>query len=163
MRKLSIIGTIFVLLLGASMTVAASPAPSPSAPNGTTTAPSTASTTSTATTWSADLKPQTGVTGSVHFREASDGTGTVTLRLLGLARTAPWVVEIDGGSSTNPGIGPAIAVKSGSSVRRTGIDTLTIDLTKTEMRNFLRDLSKDGVIVAVSDGTHESVATLPAS
>jgi hypothetical protein len=164
MRKPAVLAAIAVLLFGAGVAVAQSPSPSPSSSSSSgATTPSTTSTTSSTTSWSADLKPQTGVTGSVHFRENSDGTGTVTLRLLGLARSAPWVVEIDGGSLTNPGIGDRIAVKSGSSVRETGIDELTIDLTKTEMRDFLHDLSSDGVVVAVSDGTHESVATLPPS
>jgi len=174
MRKLPVLAAVAVLLLGAGVAVAQSPSPTPtpadssgtttpSTTTPSTTTPGSSSTSTSTTSWSADLKPQTGVTGSVHFHENSDGTGTVTLRLLGLARSAPWVVEVDGGSLTNPGIGDRIAVKSGGSVRETGIDELTIDLTKTEMRDFLHDLSRDGVIVSVSDGTHESVATLSPS
>jgi hypothetical protein len=171
MRRFSILGVLGVLVLGAGLAMAAGPSSSP-APSGspapTTTGSSSTSTgtnaaTAAQTSWSTDLRPLTGLSGSVHFRQNANGTGTVTLRLIGMVRAAPWVVEIDGGSATNPAIGDRVALRSGAGVARTGIDTLTIDLTKAEMQAFLHDLARDGVVVSVSDGVHESVASLPAS
>jgi len=171
MRKLSILGISVLLIIGAGLTVAASPSPSPAASpaaspssGGATTTPATTPATGTAgssSSWSAAVAPQVGLTGSIHVRELGDGTGRVDVRLVGLDRTAPWVIELTGGTPSNPNLGDMIAVRTGSSVARTGIDTIVLSLSKAEMTAFRNDRAKFGVVVSISDGTHESVASIP--
>lgn len=172
MRKLSILGTIAVLTLGAGMTLAASPAPatpSPSTSTGTgssTTTPAPPSQASTQsapqTSWSATVRPLHAVTGSVGFRQEANGTGVVTLKLAGMSQEAAWFVDIDGGTAARPNESDEIAERSGADVIRTGRDTLSIRLTKAEMDAFLKDRSRVGIVVSISDGSRQSVATLPA-
>jgi len=169
MRKLSILGISVLLIIGAGLTVAASPSPSPAASpaaspssGGATTTPATTpATAGSPSSWSATVAPQVGLTGSIHVRELGDGTGRVDVRLVGLDRTAPWVIELTGGTPSNPNLGDMIAVRSGSSVARTGIDTIVLSLSKAEMTAFRNDRAKFGVVVSISDGTHESVASIP--
>ncbi len=167
MRKLSMLGAIAALLLGAAATMAASPPPgtqpstTPSKP-----APSTLSASqpaSTQSSWTAQVQPLRAVTGSVTVAKNADGTGLVTLKLDGMGRNAAWIVDVDGGTIARPNERDEIASKRGDDVARTGADTLTVKLTAAEMRAFLRDQAKVGVVVFVHDGSRISAAAIPAA
>jgi hypothetical protein len=160
MRKLSILAPVAVLTLGAGMTLAASPASSTPGSSSAAGAASTAST--TATSWSAKVRPLDAVTGGLTVSRATDGTGVLTLKLDGMRQDAAWSVDVEGGTAARPIETDEIAERSGADVVRTGTDTLTIHLTRAEMDAFVKDQAKSGIVVSISDGSRQAVATLPA-
>ncbi len=175
MRKLSMLGALAVLMVAASLTVAASPSPSASptatptptpstSGSGTTTAPSTTSTTSTTTSpkWSADVHPIHKVWGMADVVQFADGRGDLHLHLRGLDAKDQWTVTLQGGTIEKPNADQPIAFLSGADVVRNGADLLTVKLDQAQMDAFRKDRASDGVVVFVSDGTRQSAAEFPA-
>jgi len=175
MRKLSILGALVVLMVAASLTVAASPSPSsspaptpapspsPTSGSGATTAPSTTSTapSTTAPKWSADIHPIHKVWGVADVDQFTDGRGDLHLHLRGLDEKDQWTVSLQGGTIENPNADEQIAFLSGADVVRNGSDLLTVKLDPAQMDAFRKDRASDGVVVFVSDGTRQSAAEFP--
>jgi len=181
MSRLAFIGAALALLVAATVTVAASPSPSPAAspaasPSATakpaatpapTPAASPSSSTTTTTqakqgqTWSANVNP-VDVTGSATVAQQADGTGVMTLKLTGLVDEAHWTVDIQAGTIEMPSARVRIALKQGDEVTKTAPDTITVKLTKDEMKAFTKAQKSTGVVVFISDGTRLSAATFSA-
>jgi hypothetical protein len=177
MNRLAFIGAALALLVAATVTVAASPSPSPAAspaatPHATATpAPTPAASPSSGTsttvpaeqgqTWSADVNP-VDVTGSATVVQQADGTGVMSLKLTGLVNEAHWTVDIQAGTIEMPSARVRIALKQGDEVTKTAPDTITVKLTKDEMKAFAKAQKSTGVVVFISDGTRLSAATFSA-
>jgi len=182
MKQLAFVGAAFALLAVATVTVAASPAASPGAspkaspaatahplasPRPTATpapaaspAPGTATTVPTEQnpTWSANVAP-VDITGGATVVQNSDGTGTLTLKLTGMVDEATWKVDVQAGTIEMPSERVRIALKQGDEVTNIAPDSITVQLTKDEMRAFVKAQKSTGVVVFVSDGTRLSAAT----
>jgi hypothetical protein len=83
----------------------------------------------------------------------------MTIQVTGLLDAQRWAVDIDGGSVARPNEREEVAWKSGGDVTRVDTDTITIHLTAAEVARFMKDLSGDGVVVLVSDGTRIGYAS----
>jgi len=173
MNRFAALGAALVLILGATMVVAAaSPAPStsPTSKPSATTAPSATSKPTASPSASPSATPATAgqvfnatvnplqISGSATVRQLSGGGATVTLTVSGLLDDQPWFVDIDGGTVARPNEGMEIAWKAGSDVMRVDSDTIRVHLTKAEMARFLKAQSTIGVVATVSDGTRVGYA-----
>jgi hypothetical protein len=176
MSRFAFIGAALALLAAATVTIAASPSPAPAAspaasPRATAhptpspspaAAPSSGSTTTApvkgAQTWSATVNP-VDVTGNATVAQQADGTGVMTLQLTGLVNEAHWTVDIQAGTIEMPSARVRIALKQGDEVTKTAPDTVTVKLTKDEMKAFAKAQTSIGVVVFISDGSRLSAAT----
>jgi hypothetical protein len=182
MKRLAFVGAAFALLVAATVTVAASPAASPTATpksSPAATAKPTASPSPSATpapaaspapgttttvpaeqnpTWSASVAP-VDITGGATVVKNSNGTGTLTLKLTGMVDEATWKVDVQAGTIEMPSQRVRIALKQGDDVTKVAPDTIKVDLTKSEMKAFVKAQKSTGVVVFVSDGTRLSAAT----
>lgn len=177
MNRLAFVGAALALLIAATVTVAASPSPSPSASPSATGHPTasptpaasptpTASPKPTATpapakqgqTWTADVKP-VNVTGNATVVQQADGTGVMTLKLTGLVDEQSWKVDVQAGTIEMPSERVQIALKQGDDVTKVAPDTITVRLSKDEMKAFTKAQASTGVVVFVTDGTRLSAAT----
>jgi hypothetical protein len=180
MRTLPIIGAAAISLVVAGATIAASPSPTPlpsakpttPAPSATPSSPPTTSGTSSnaqgasgAATWTAAIKPIDTTSGMATFVKHANGTGTLTLTLHGLRPDQPWSVDVDGGTAAQPieRAADEIAFRSGMGVAKVSSDTVRIQLTRAEMRDFVAAQAAKGVDVIVSDGANRAEAVLPAA
>jgi hypothetical protein len=176
-NRLAFVGAALALLIAATVTVAASPSPSPSASPGATAHPTAsptpaASPTPTATpkpsatpapvkqgqTWTADVTP-VNVTGNATVVQRADGTGVMTLKLTGLVDEQSWKVDVQAGTIEMPSERVQIALKQGDDVTKIAPDTITVRLSKDEMKAFAKAQGSTGVVVFVTDGTRLSAAT----
>lgn len=174
MSRLALIGAALALLVAATVTVAASPSPAPAASPAATpyptatpaptpaTSPSSGTTTTApakqAQTWAANVNP-VDVTGNATVVQQADGTGVMSLKLTGLVNEAHWTVDIQAGTIEMPAARVRIALKQGDEVTKTAPDTITVKLTKAEMKAFAKAQKSTGVVVFISDGTRLSAAT----
>jgi len=183
MNRLAFAGAALALLIAATVTVAASPSPSPSASPGASAHPTASPTpaasptptaspkpaatpTPTATpapakqgqTWTADVKP-VNVTGNASVVQQADGSGVMTLKLTGLVDEQSWKVDVQAGTIEMPSERVQIALKQGDEVTKVAPDTITVRLTKDEMKAFTKAQGSTGVVVFVTDGTRLSAAT----
>jgi hypothetical protein len=177
MNRLAFLGAALALLVAATVTVAASPSPSPSASPSATAHPAasptptasprpTASPTPSPTsapakqgqTWTADVTP-VNVTGTATVVQQADGTGVMTLKLTGLVDEQDWTVDIQAGTIEMPSEHVQIALKQGDDVTKVAPDTITVRLSKDELKAFAKAQQSSGVVVFVSDGTRLSAAT----
>jgi len=188
MRKLAGIVAVAAVVFGATAVMAASPAPSYSAPTASpkpaatakpsaaptakpsaspapsaspSASPTTAPSAAAANTMTTDVRP-IEITGSVTVHRLASGQGTVTFKLNDLlAETANWRIRIDRGFFEAPFSRTLIAARSGDDVQHFFNDTIRIHLSKDEMSDFLAARKSVGVVVFISDGTRLSVAKFP--
>ncbi len=173
MRKPALLGGIAATLLGASVVMAASPAPSarpstspaaspapaaspPPAPSGSSTsAPKVAV---TAGRYTAALRPLT-LGGTATITKTSTGA-TLRLRLTGVIPGQAWNVEVHRAPIATADTQAAIFTASGQRLDRWSDDTLTFDLTQTQYDALHAARMAHGVIVMVRSGDQAVVATL---
>ncbi len=178
MRKLSLLGGAAATLLGATVVMAASPAPStaPAATPAPTVAPqTTAPTVSTpkttipkaaapaaATAFSASVQPLV-LEGTATFVRAANGTATLTMKMQGLAPNQPWQVTVVPGRLGTFGTRTVLFRWTAGDIDRLGADTLRVHLTAAEYRSIARARTATGFLILVSDGANQSVATFAKS
>jgi hypothetical protein len=175
MRKLSLIGGAAATLLGATVVMAASPAPSiaPAATPAPAVAPKTTSRSAaptvtapkvtapaaaSTTTWSASVQPLV-LQGTATFTRATDGRATLTMKMQGLAPNQPWSVTVVPGGMGTFGTRAVLFRWTAKDLDRVGADTLRVHLTSAEYRSIAGARSASGFLILVSDGTNQSIAT----
>ncbi len=181
MRQFAFLGgAAAVLFSGAVVLAAAGPTPSPSAtahpaasptasptprpstaPKASTTPAATGLTSTTEPSFNAQIQPLQ-ISGTATITEATDATGSMTLRVTGLLDAQHWSVDVDGGTIALPNERLEIASKAGVDVTRLATDTVRIHLTKTEMAAFLKAQKGSGVVAVVSDGSRVGYAEFAA-
>jgi hypothetical protein len=176
MRKLSLVGGVAATLMGATVVLAAAPAPSiapaatPAPAVAPTTTPSTAAPTVTAPkvtapaasaatpTWSASVQPLV-LEGTATFTRAAEGTAILTMKMHGLAPGQPWSVTVVPGTTGTFGTRRVLFRWTASDLDRLGADTLRVHLTAAEYHSIAHARSTDGFLIIVSDGTNQSIAS----
>jgi hypothetical protein len=181
MRKLGIAGGVAATVLGATVVMAAAPAPAatptPAGEPVTKTAPvaksapvtksapaatgaTRAPVAATANPWSADVMPLT-LQGNATFVKHGNGTGTLTMKMQGLDPLARWTVTIVLGGTGSFESRTSLFHWTSSDIDRLGNGTLSVRLTKDEFASIAHARTADGLIILVSDGSRESLATFP--
>ena len=173
MRKLGIVGGVAATVLGATVVMAASPAPAatpaptpaPTKVSGTAPAPAATGTTpasvaATTSPWSAGVTPLT-LQGNATFVKHSNGSATLTLRMQGLDPLADWAVTIVPGGTGSFGSRPVLFRWTSSDIDRLGNGTLSVHLTADEFASIAHARTTDGFVILVSDGSRDALATFP--